>query len=137
MKLAKRNALYVRPTLEQVNRLGLDRWDLRFEPRTLPVTFSLTPSGHFFVRLVLGYASHNSTRWRYIEGAKQLAKQVFERRYPGIADIGLSYGSHGVTGHTALMRPVAGGLLPEPYAQAVYVANDAGLSAPPPSSTIP
>ena len=93
---------------DEIRGLGLDRWDLRFEPRTLPVTFSLTPSGHFFVRMVLGYASHDSEVWRDIEGAQQLAKQIFEQRYPRIADIGLAYGWHGVTGHTTLMKSIAG-----------------------------
>ncbi len=95
-------------TNNEIRDLGLDRWDLRFEPRTLPVTFSLTPSGHFFVRLVLGYASHDSGEWRDIEGAQRLAKQMFEQRYPSIADIGLAHGWHGVTGHTTLMKSIAG-----------------------------
>ena len=95
-------------TNDEIHGLGLDRWDLRFEPRTLPVTFSLTPSGHFFVRIVLGYASHDSGEWHDIEGAQQLAKQIFEQRYPRIADIGLAYGWHGVTGHTTLMKSIAG-----------------------------
>jgi len=97
-----------RLTAEQISSLGLDLWDLRFEPQLLPITFSLTPTGHFFVRLVLGYASHNSTDWQDIQGAQRYARRVFERRYPQIAHIGLEYGWHGVTGHTTLMKPLAG-----------------------------
>ncbi len=92
----------------EIQSLGLDRWDIRFEDVTLPVTFRLMPSGHFFVRMVLGYASHNSCDWKDIEGARQLAKRVFEQRYPSIAAIGLTHGWHGVTGHTPLMQPIAG-----------------------------
>jgi gamma-glutamylputrescine oxidase len=92
---------------EQVS-LGLDRWMLRFERELLPVTFSLTPEGHFFVRIVLGYASHDSCEWKDIGWAKNLARRIFEQRYPQVADIGLDHGWHGVTGHTALGRTVAG-----------------------------
>lgn len=95
-------------TALEIQSLGLNRWDLRFEKIALPVTFRLMPSGHFFVRMVLGYASNNSGQWSDIEGAKRLAKQVFEQRYPQIADIGLVHGWHGVTGHTPLMRQIAG-----------------------------
>lgn len=93
---------------DEIRAFGLDRWGLRFEKTTLPVTFRLTPSGHFFVRLVLGYASHNSSQWHDIEGAKRLARQIFEQRYPQIANIDLTHGWHGVTGHTAMMRQIAG-----------------------------
>lgn len=92
----------------EIHQLGLDRWDLRFEPRLLPITFSLTPSGHFFLRIVLGYASHDSTEWQDIKGAQDLVRRMFEQRYPQIADIGLKHGWHGITGHTALMKPIAG-----------------------------
>lgn len=91
-----------------IARLGLDRWSLRFENNVLPVTFSLTPSGHFFVRMVLGYASFNSCQWPDLNAAKQLASKLFEQRYPGIRDLGLSHGWHGVTGHTPMMRPLVG-----------------------------
>jgi glycine/D-amino acid oxidase-like deaminating enzyme len=87
---------------------GLNQWQLRFEPHILPVTFNLTPSGHFFVRMVLGYASFNSSQWHDIEGAKQLSQRLFEQRYPQIATIGLTHSWHGVTGHTTLMRQIAG-----------------------------
>jgi glycine/D-amino acid oxidase-like deaminating enzyme len=97
-----------RLTGQEIASFGLERWMLRFERRVLPVTFSLTPAGNFFVRLVLGYASHDSCEWKDIEAARDLARRLFEQRYPGIADIGLSHGWHGVTGHTALMRQVAG-----------------------------
>jgi gamma-glutamylputrescine oxidase len=93
---------------DEIHGLGLDRWDLRFEPRTLPITFSLSPSGHFFLRIVLGYASHDSTEWKDIAGAQALVRKMFEQRYPQIADIGLVHGWHGITGHTAMMKPIAG-----------------------------
>jgi glycine/D-amino acid oxidase-like deaminating enzyme len=93
---------------QEIHGLGLDQWQLRFEPHILPVTFNLTPSGHFFVRMVLGYASFNSSQWRDIEGARQLSQRLFEQRYPQIASIGLSHSWHGVTGHTTLMQQIAG-----------------------------
>lgn len=93
---------------EEIRGLGLDRWDLRFEPRTMPITFSLSSSGHFFLRIVLGYASFDSTEWQDKAGARNLVRRMFEQRYPRIADIGLVHGWHGVTGHTALMKPIAG-----------------------------
>ncbi|MGI9327273.1 MAG: NAD(P)/FAD-dependent oxidoreductase [Pseudomonadales bacterium] len=95
-------------TSEETKRLGLDRWTLRFESSLLPVTFSLTPTGHFFVRMVLGYASFDSQVWKDSSGAKALAQRLFEQRYPGIRDLGLDHGWHGVTGHTPLFRPIAG-----------------------------
>ena len=95
---------------EELAAFGLDQWMLRFERRVLPVTFSVTPEGQFFVRMVLGYASHDSCEWEDIEGAQNVARRIFEQRYPRIADIGLSHGWHGVTGHTALMRQVAGAI---------------------------
>jgi gamma-glutamylputrescine oxidase len=95
-------------TDDEISSFGLDRWMLRFERTLLPVTFSLTPDGHFFVRIVLGYASHDSCVWKDIAGAQKLAGRIFEQRYPGIADIGLEHGWHGVTGHTAMFKQVAG-----------------------------
>jgi glycine/D-amino acid oxidase-like deaminating enzyme len=95
-------------TRHELSAFGLDRWMLRFERRVLPVTCSLTPGGRFFVRIVLGYASFNSCEWQDVEGARNLAQRIFEQRYPGIADIELAHGWHGVTGHTAMMRQVAG-----------------------------
>ncbi len=95
-------------TSREIAGFGLDRWLLRFERRVLPVTFSLTPGGHFFVRIVLGYASFDSCEWKDLEGARDLARRIFEQRYPGVADVALSHGWHGVTGHTALFRQVAG-----------------------------
>lgn len=92
----------------EIRQLGLDRWDLRFEPRTLPITFSLSPSGHFFLRIVLGYASYDSTEWKDIASAQALVRKMFEQRYPQIAEIGLMHGWHGITGHTAMMKPIAG-----------------------------
>ncbi len=95
-------------TSTEISELALDRWSLRFERRLLPVTFSLTASGHFFMRMVLGYASFNSCDWQDIAGAEKLALRLFRQRYPQVAELGPTYGWHGVTGHTTLMRPVAG-----------------------------
>jgi glycine/D-amino acid oxidase-like deaminating enzyme len=95
-------------TMQEIAGFGLGRWMLRFERRVLPVTFSLTPGGNFFVRIVLGYASFNSCEWQDVEGARILARRVFEQRYPSVADVGLAHGWHGVTGHTAMFRQVAG-----------------------------
>ncbi len=97
-------------TSDEIQRLNLDLWSLRFERNILPVTFSLTPSGHFFVRMVLGYASYNSGDWKDKSGAKNLARRLFEQRYPGITDLDLNYGWHGVTGHTVTMRSIVGTL---------------------------
>ncbi|MDJ0865654.1 MAG: FAD-dependent oxidoreductase [Myxococcota bacterium] len=95
-------------TSQEIAGFGLDRWMLRFERSLLPVTFSLTPGGHFFVRIVLGYASFDSCEWADIDGAQRLARQIFEQRYPRIADVELAQGWQGVTGHTALFRQIAG-----------------------------
>ncbi len=97
-------------TSEEIAGFGLDRWQLRFERRFLPVTFSVTPDGHFFVRIVLGYASSNSCEWQDIEGARSLARRIFEQRDPRIADLGLAHGWHGVTGHTFMTRQIAGAI---------------------------
>jgi glycine/D-amino acid oxidase-like deaminating enzyme len=61
-----------------------------------------------FVRIVLGYASFNSCVWRDVEGAREYARRIFERRYPWLADIGFAYGWHGVTGHTLRGREIVG-----------------------------
>ncbi len=92
----------------ELERFGLDRWMLRFERSTLPVTFSVTPDGHFFVRLVLGYASHDSCVWPDLGSARSLAQRIFEQRFPAVADVGLTHGWHGVTGHTALFKQFSG-----------------------------
>lgn len=97
-----------RLTAAQIRQLGLDRWDLRFEPRLLPITFSLTPSGHFFLRIVLGYASLDATEWSGVEYAQALVRKMFYQRYPQMADIQLQFGWHGVTGHTTLFKQIAG-----------------------------
>jgi len=99
-----------RLTSEEIAGFGLDRWMLRFERRVLPVTVSLTPGGRFFVRVVLGYASFDSCEWQDMESARALARRIFEQRYPRIADLGLAHGWHGVTGHTAMVRQVAGAI---------------------------
>lgn len=92
----------------EIKNLGLDRWDLRFEPQILPVTYSLTASGHFFLRIVLGYASHDSTEWKDKAYARRLVKKIFEQRYPQIANIGLDHDWHGVTGHTVKFQNISG-----------------------------
>ncbi|RJP19828.1 MAG: FAD-binding oxidoreductase [Candidatus Abyssobacteria bacterium SURF_5] len=100
-------------TSGQITEKALDRWPLRFERNILPVTTVLTPSGHFFIRIVLGYSSFNSCRWTDINGAKELARRMFEQRYPWISRIQLTEGWHGVTGHTLdgreIARPIFGG----------------------------
>jgi glycine/D-amino acid oxidase-like deaminating enzyme len=98
---------------EQISAHGLDRWPLRFERSILPVTNFLTPSGHLCIRIVLGYASFNSCVWQDIEGARNLAKKMFEQRYPWIADVGLEQGWHGVTGHTLRVREITGPVMGE------------------------
>jgi glycine/D-amino acid oxidase-like deaminating enzyme len=100
-------------TEEEISHFGLDRWPLRFERKTIPVTNFLTPSGHFCIRIVLGYASFNSCRWQDIEDARNKAKTMFERRYPWIADVGLTHGWHGVTGHTIRVREISGPVVSE------------------------
>jgi glycine/D-amino acid oxidase-like deaminating enzyme len=92
----------------EIQQLGLDRWPLRFERNVLPVTYSLTPSGHFFARMVLGYASYDSSEWSDLDGAKKLATKLFEQRYPRISEFGPMYGWHGVTGHTVASRSIVG-----------------------------
>lgn len=93
---------------QEIDKLGLNRWALRFEKSTLPTTFGLTPSGHFFVRLVLGYASFNSCEWKDLDMANKLARRIFKQRYPSITDQDLIHGWHGVTAHTLESRQVAG-----------------------------
>lgn len=95
-------------TADEITSAGLDRWPLRFEIRILPVTVGLTPGGQMFVRVVLGYASFDSCRWRDMEGARTYARRVFEQRYPWLADVGFSHGWHGVTGHTLRGREILG-----------------------------
>lgn len=85
---------------EDIEHFGLNRWSMRFEKNILPVTYNLTPSGHFFVRLVLGYERFDSSDWKDKEGARALAVKLFEQRYPGISEFDLSHAWHGVTGHT-------------------------------------
>jgi glycine/D-amino acid oxidase-like deaminating enzyme len=92
---------------KEIKDFGLERWTMRFERSVLPVTTSLTPSGHFFIRIVLGYACFNSCEWRDFDGARRLATQMFERRYPWVTGVGLEHGWHGVTGHTLNGREIA------------------------------
>ena len=91
----------------EIRDFGLDRWSLRFERNLLPVTTHLMPSGHFFVRIVIGYASYDSCEWRDMEGARELAGKMFVQRYPWVADVGFEHGWHGVTGHTLKVREIA------------------------------
>jgi glycine/D-amino acid oxidase-like deaminating enzyme len=102
-----------RLTEEEIGRFGLKRWPLRFERRTIPVTNFLTPGGHFCIRIVLGYAGFNSCCWQDIEDARTKARKMFERRYPWIADVELTHGWHGVTGHTIRVREISGPVVSE------------------------
>lgn len=95
-------------TSREISTFGLDKWNLRFEEHTLPITFAMTPSGHFFIRIVLGYAGLDSSIWPDLARARRLAAHLFEKRYPGISDIGLEHGWSGVTGHTLLGKQIAG-----------------------------
>jgi len=97
----------------EISGYGLDRWPLRFERSVLPVTNFLTPSGHLCIRIVLGYASFNSCVWRDIDGARNLAKKMFEQRYPWVADVELEQGWQGVTGHTLRVREITGPVMGE------------------------
>ncbi|MEM8497372.1 MAG: FAD-dependent oxidoreductase [Pseudomonadota bacterium] len=94
----------------EIKHFGLDQTTLRFEQNILPVTFSITPTGHFFLRMVLGYASFDSQIWKDSRGAKALAQLLFEQRYPGASDLQPNFGWHGVTGHTPLFKPIFGTL---------------------------
>jgi len=94
-------------TDKEIQDLGLDRWPLRFEMRALPLSTNLTPSGHFFIRIVLGYASFDSCEWRDLEGARKLARKLFVERYPQVADMEMVRGWHGVTAHTMKPRVIA------------------------------
>ena len=96
-----------RLTEQEIRDFGLDHWSLRFERRLLPVTTHLMPSGHFFIRIVLGYAAYNSCEWRDMKGAHELARRMFVQRYPWIADVDLIRGWHGVTAHTLSLREIA------------------------------
>jgi len=96
-----------RLTEEEIKIYGVDRWNMRFERSVLPVTTHVTPSGHFFIRIVLGYAGHNSCEWKGIGRARNRAAEMFRRRYPWISDVELTHGWHGVTGHTLLGREIA------------------------------
>lgn len=93
---------------DEIQQFSLDQWTLRFEQNILPVTFSLTPTGHFFMRMVLGYASFDSQVWKDSEDAKAVAQKLFEQRYPAIRDLQPDYGWHGITGHTPLFKPICG-----------------------------
>lgn len=91
----------------QIRQFALDKWDLRFEPNTLPITFGLSTTGHFFLRVVLGYASNNSTEWQDISYARELVHKYFYQRYPQLREVGLPNEWHGVTAHTINTQSIA------------------------------
>jgi glycine/D-amino acid oxidase-like deaminating enzyme len=93
---------------EELRRYRLAHWRMRYEQRFLPVSTSVTPSGRFIVRVLLGYAAFNSCEWGDICAARRLARTTIARRYPWTVDTELEYGWHGVTGHTLDWRIVAG-----------------------------
>ncbi|MBB6520884.1 NAD(P)/FAD-dependent oxidoreductase [Pseudoteredinibacter isoporae] len=97
--------------VRQIDQLGLNDWDLRFEPNTLPITFGLSASGHFFLRLVLGYASQDSTEWLDVNYARALVQRIFQERYPHINQLGIEHEWHGVTAHTLNSRSVVSNVL--------------------------
>jgi glycine/D-amino acid oxidase-like deaminating enzyme len=93
---------------EERRRYQLDYWRMRYEQRFLPVSTSVTPSGRFIVRVLLGYAAWNSCEWGDIHAARRLARTTIARRYPWTAETELEYGWHGVTAHTLDWRGIAG-----------------------------
>lgn len=93
---------------EELRRYQLDHWRMRYEERFLPVSTSVTPSGRFIVRVLLGYAPFNSCEWGDIHAARKLARTTIMRRYPWTAETELEDGWHGVTAHTLDGRGVAG-----------------------------
>jgi glycine/D-amino acid oxidase-like deaminating enzyme len=95
---------------EELKRHHLDHWRMRYEERFLPVSTSVTPSGRFIVRVLLGYAAWNSCEWGDIHSARELARTTLSRRYRWAAETELEYGWHGVTAHTLDWRVVAGPL---------------------------
>ncbi len=95
---------------EELRDYHLDYWRMRYEERFLPVSTSVTPSGRFIVRVLLGYAAFNSCEWGDIHAARKLARTTIARRYPWIAEIELEDGWHGVTAHTLDGRGVAGSI---------------------------
>jgi gamma-glutamylputrescine oxidase len=95
---------------EELRRYQLDHWRMRYEERFLPVSTSVTPSGRFIVRVLLGYAAYNSCEWGDIHDARRLARTTIARRYPWTAETELEDGWHGVTAHTLDSRSIAGPL---------------------------
>jgi glycine/D-amino acid oxidase-like deaminating enzyme len=95
---------------DELRRYQLDQWRMRYEERFLPVSTSVTPSGRFIVRVLLGYTAWSSCEWGDIHGARKLARTTIVRRYPWTAETELEDGWHGVTGHTLDGRTVAGPL---------------------------
>jgi glycine/D-amino acid oxidase-like deaminating enzyme len=93
---------------QELRRYQLDHWRMRYEERFLPVSTSVTPSGRFIVRVLLGYAPFNSCDWGDIHAARRLARTTITRRYPWAAGMEPDYGWHGVTAHTLDGRGVAG-----------------------------
>ena len=95
---------------EELRRHQLDHWRMRYEERFLPISTSVTPSGRFIVRVLLGYASFNSCEWGDIHAARKLARTTIQRRYPWTEETELEDGWHGVTAHTLDWRGIAGPL---------------------------
>jgi gamma-glutamylputrescine oxidase len=95
---------------EELRRYHLDHWRMRYEERFLPISTSVTPSGRFIVRVLLGYAARNSCEWGDLRAARQLARTTIGRRYPWVAETELEDGWHGVTAHTLDSRGIAGPL---------------------------
>jgi glycine/D-amino acid oxidase-like deaminating enzyme len=95
-------------SLQELQSYHLDHWRMRYEERFLPVSTSVTPSGRFIVRVLLGYAAFNSCEWADIHGARRLARATIERRYPWAVETELEHGWHGVTAHTLDWRGIAG-----------------------------
>jgi len=90
----------------ELANLGLDTWQLRFENKLIACTFGLTPTKNLFMRLPLNYVSSNSELWADIDSAHALAERVCKIHYPSLSSVNFEHGWHGVTGHTAALKPV-------------------------------
>lgn len=90
----------------ELEKLGLDRWRLRFDNKLIACTFGLTPDSNFFMRLPLNYATSNTEVWADLSGARELAERVCKQHYPSLSGIAFNHSWHGVTGHTIALKPV-------------------------------
>ena len=90
----------------ELQKLGLDRWRLRFDNKLIGCTFGLTPNAHFFMRLPLNYASANTEVWPDLSRANTLAVSACRQQYPSLEDVPFDHGWHGITGHTIALKPV-------------------------------